>query len=57
MRQMLWSIVKTILRVEHIIYCSTDCKLELYLHKSYYDWRRRQYEEYLYQQQLGVAVL
>ena len=56
-KRALWKVYKALLRVEHNIYCATDCKVELFLHRSYYERRKKQYEEYLYQQQLGVAVL
>lgn len=35
------------LRLEHIIYCATDCKIELPLHKWYYDMREKKYNSYL----------
>ena len=39
-------IVRFILRIEHIIYCMTDGKVELPLHRSYYSWSERQYMSY-----------
>lgn len=36
-----------VLRIEHYIYCMTDCRLELPFHKQYYKWCRTRYEEYI----------
>ena len=38
---------KKILRLEHIIYCATNCKVEFLIHKAYYELRKQKYEDYL----------
>lgn len=38
--------VAAIIRFEHIIYCSTNCKISLPLHKQYYKWCEKHYMEY-----------
>ena len=36
-----------VLRFEHIIYCATGCKVELYLHRKHYADRVLAYNKYL----------
>lgn len=38
---------KWLLKVEHAIYCFTNCKAELPFHRQYYKWCRDKYETYL----------
>lgn len=45
--KLLEKIERIIVKFEHSIYCATDCKVELPLHKRYYQHRRRVYEKYL----------
>lgn len=40
-------IVNAIIKVEHIIYCATDCKVEFFLHRSYYNYRKERYQKYI----------
>lgn len=47
MKKFLSQLLKRQLRLEHIIYCASGCKIELPLHKSYYKYRRDQYQKYL----------
>lgn len=43
-------VLRRVLRLEHIIYCATGCRVELLLHKKYYAYRVAHYNEYLRQQ-------
>lgn len=47
MEKIIVKIAETIIRFEHSIYCATDCKVELPIHKRYYQHRREVYEDYL----------
>ena len=38
---------KWLLKVEHAIYCFTNCKVEFMFHKQYYKWCSAKYETYL----------
>lgn len=38
---------KSLLKLEHIIYCATNCKVEFLLHKKYYAYCEKVYTEYL----------
>lgn len=40
-------ILDKILKCERTIYCRTNCKIELPLHKHYYSYRKRRYNTYL----------
>ena len=44
-------IFKQIFKIERTIYCLTNCKIELPLHKSYYRNRRLKYEDYIKQKE------
>lgn len=46
MRKFLQSIIYSIIRFEHIIYCATNCKVELFLHKAWYKYLAKKYDEY-----------
>jgi len=41
------AIYNFILEVEHFIFCVTGCRIELYLHRKYYEDRALRYENYL----------
>ena len=46
--QRIWySISQKILRLEHIIYCRTNCRFEGLIHKSVYDYRKNRYNRYI----------
>jgi len=36
-----------IFKLEHTIYCMTDCKVELFLHKTYYKYAKERYDKYI----------
>ena len=46
MEKIIVKIVETIIRFEHSIYCATNCKVELPIHKRYYQHRREVYENH-----------
>lgn len=54
MEKIIVKIVETIIRFEHLIYCATDCKVELPLHKRYYQHRREVYENYLMEKPIDI---
>ena len=41
------SIAHFLWKIEHAIYCITNCKIELPYHKAYYAERKRKYNRYL----------
>ena len=47
MKHLLIRFLNKLLRFEHIIYCATNCKIELLLHKKYYEHRRKKYDSYI----------
>ena len=47
MKHLLIRFLNKLLRLEHIIYCATNCKIELLLHKKYYEHRRKKYDSYI----------
>ena len=47
MRHLFIRFCKSLLRLEHIIYCATNCKIEFLLHKKYYAHCEKVYTEYL----------
>lgn len=47
MNKTLSTILLKVVRIEHIIYCATNCKVEFFLHKAYYEWARERYEKYV----------
>ena len=47
-------ILKLILKLEHSIYCTTNCTIELPLHKRYYQHRREVYENYLMEKPIDI---
>ena len=47
MRHLFIRFCKSLLRLEHIIYCATNCKVEFLLHKKYYAHCEKVYTEYL----------
>lgn len=47
MKKVLLSILFKVIRIEHFIYCTTNCTIELPIHKSYYKHRRIKYEKYI----------
>lgn len=54
MEKIIVKIVETIIRFEHFIYCATDCKVELLIHKKYYQHRREVYENYLMKKPIDI---
>lgn len=52
MRHLFIRFCKSLLRLEHIIYCATDCKIEFLLHKKYYAHCEKVYNEYLLDKKL-----
>lgn len=46
MNKFLCFFLRKVLRLEHLLYCLTDCKVELPLHRAYYARRRQQYINY-----------
>lgn len=44
---MLAKLLNKLLKFEHTIYCMTNCKIELFLHKSFYKYRKERYNNYL----------
>ena len=47
MRHLFIRFCKSLLKLEHIIYCATNCKVEFLLHKKYYEHRRKKYDSYI----------
>lgn len=47
MKKLIGKMLFKIVKFEHILYCFTQCRIELPLHKSYYKWRRKNYEHYV----------
>lgn len=47
MRHLFIRFCKSLLRLEHIIYCATNCKVEFLLHKKYYAHCEQVYNKYL----------
>ena len=47
MRHLFIRFCKSLLKLEHIIYCATNCKVEFLLHKKYYAYCKKVYTEYL----------
>lgn len=45
MKKVIIKMAKKLLRLEHTIYCMTGCRVELPLHKAYYEMCRRKFEE------------
>lgn len=41
------SILGKVLEIEHTIYCATNCRLELPLHKRYYEIGEKRYTSYV----------
>ena len=39
--------LKWLLRLEHILYCATGCRVELGIHRGYYRARKEKYNQYL----------
>lgn len=54
MEKIIVKILETIIKFEHFIYCATDCKVELPLHKRYYQYRREVYENYLMEKPIDI---
>lgn len=46
-KKIIYKIAKDIIAIEHVVYCSTGCKVELPLHKAYYKYCRQRYEHYV----------
>lgn len=46
MKKIFYKTLKAILRLEHIIYCATDCRVEFFLHKSYYRYSAEVYKRH-----------
>ena len=44
-------IFRMLFKFEHFIYCATDCRLELPLHRRYYKYAKKKYESYLLSKQ------
>lgn len=40
-------VLKFIFKIERTIYCRSNCRIELPLHKAYYARGKEKYEEYL----------
>ena len=47
MKKLIGKMLFKIVKFEHTLYCFTQCRVELPLHKSYYKWRRKNYEHYV----------
>ena len=41
------NVLKFIFKLERTIYCRSNCRIELPLHKAYYKRDKEKYEEYL----------
>lgn len=46
-RRICAKIIKLIIKFEHEIYCLTNCKVDLFLHREYYKYRKFVYNRYL----------
>ena len=51
MNKFVYFFLKKLLRLEHIIYCATDCKLEGILHRAYYKRAEQRYNEYIFEKE------
>lgn len=47
MKKLIGKLLFKIVKFEHTLYCFTQCRVELPLHKLYYNWRRKKYEHYV----------
>lgn len=54
MRRLYFKVLRGILRLEHFVYCVTDCGLELPLHRAYYRRAEQRYNEYLFEKETLV---
>lgn len=51
MKKFVLFLAKKLLRLEHIIYCATNCKVEGILHSAYYKRAEQRYNEYLFEKE------